>query len=61
MAALHAYKFCRSTPPPIVIVLEHGKMRLVKGGRTGIIPFGLTNESVVRKALLADECEACVW
>ena len=48
-------------PPPIVIVLEHEKMRLVKGGHTGIILFGLTDESVVRKALLADECEACVW
>ena len=33
----------------------------VKGGRTGIFQFGLTDESVVRKAFLANECEACVW
>ena len=32
-----------------------------KGERTGIQPLGLTNESVVRKAPLTDECEACMW
>ena len=45
--------------------VEHAEAKAketgVKGGRTGIFPFGLTNESVVRKAFLADECEACVW
>ena len=44
--------------------VEHAKKkkaRVVKGERTGIFPLGLMNESVVCKAFLTDECEACVW